>query len=279
MTAVADSWKARLRQGLKWASVALDQVMPTTGVVVLAYHRIGGDGTTQMDLPTDRFRRQMAELVSLAEVVSLDDALDHLAGPATSTQVERPRVVLTFDDGTLDFVEGAIKVLEEFELPATLYAATGPIETGETWPDGAAPLTWAALADVTGHPLITVGCHSHEHLLLDRAAPSVVATDLDRSIDLLGERCGVQPQHFAYPKALAPAPANEALVRSRFRSAALAGTRPNRPGRSDPYRLFRSPIQRADAPHHVARKMAGGMRLEDDVRRLAHRISYRGARW
>lgn len=250
-------------------------MLPTNGLVVLAYHRVGGDGTTQMDQPLDRFRDQMAHLSDTARVLSLDEALNELTSDA-SEQV--PGVVLTFDDGTADFADHVVEVLDDFDLPATVYVATEPVLSGERWPDGAAPLSPAALTEVASHRLVTIGGHTHSHLLLDHEPPSIVAVDLDRSIEVLAEMTGKRPQHFAYPKALAPSVANDSLVRERFASAALAGTRPNRVGRTDPHRLARSPIQRSDSPRDVSNKFAGGMRLEDDVRRLVQRVTYRGAR-
>ncbi len=229
-----------------------------------------------MDLPLDRFRAQMAELAETSRVLSLGDALAEYSD-AGSARPE-PCVVLTFDDGTADFADDVLAVLDEFDLPATVYVATEPVVTCERWPDGATPLSKAALAEVASHPLVTIGCHTHAHLLLDREPASVVEADLDRSIELLAELTGRGAEHFAYPKALAPSAENDALIRERFASAAVAGTRPNRAGRTDPYRLSRSPIQRSDSPRDVTHKFAGGMRLEDDVRRLVQRVTYRGAR-
>lgn len=263
------------RRALKRFACAADAVLPTTGLVVLAYHRVGGDGTTQMDLPLDRFRAQMAQLADTTRVLSLDEALDEFT---VADAHPKPGVVLTFDDGTADFADYVVDVLDEFDLPATVYVATEPVLTGENWPDGAAPLRRAALTEVANHRLVTVGCHTHSHLLLDREPAAVVAADLDRSIEVLAELTGSRPEHFAYPKALAPSAENDVLIRDRFASAALAGTRPNRAGRTDTYRLARSPIQRSDTPREVAHKFAGGMRLEDDVRRLVQRVTYRGAR-
>ena len=68
----------------------------------------------------------------------------------------------------------------------------------------------------------------------------------------------------------------EAAVRARFRTAVLGGTRTNLPG-SDLHRLWRSPVQRSDGMRWFRRKVAGGMRLEDDLRRGANRLRYRGA--
>ena len=263
------------RRGLKRFAGAADAVLPTSGLVVLAYHRVGGEGTSQMDLPLDRFRDQMARLADTARVLSLDQALDEFRAGRTDSD---PGVVLTFDDGTADFADHVVGVLDEFDLPATVYVATEPVLTGERWPDGAAPLSPKALTEVASHRMVTIGCHTHAHLLLDREPPSVVAADLDRSIEVLTELTESPPEHFAYPKALAPSVANDVLVRERFVSAAVAGTRPNRVGRTDPYRLARSPIQRSDTPRDVAHKCAGGMRLEDDLRRLVQRVTYRGAR-
>ena len=76
---------------------------------------------------------------------------------------------------------------------------------------------------------------------------------------------------------MAGSAAADAAVRARFRSAALAGTRPNPYGRTDPYRLARSPIQRADGMSWFRRKLDGGMALEDRLRTLANRRRYAGA--
>lgn len=259
----------------KWAAATADGVLPTSGVVVLAYHRISPAGRSQMDLPPERFRHQMEYLVEHFAVVNLDRGLQLLAGGTHGTG--RPPIVVTFDDGTEDFHRVALPVLDELGIAATVYVATAPVADGAAWPDGAAALTPAALAEVSSHDLVTIGCHTHDHLLLDREPASVVASDLDRSIGLLEQWIGARPTHFAYPKALSPSAENAALIRERFVSAALAGTRPNRYGRTDPQRLWRTPIQRDDNERSVRHKFDGGMRLEDDLRSLVHRMTYRAA--
>ena len=99
--------------------------------------------------------------------------------------------------------------------------------------------------------------------------------ELDRSKELIEDRLGRPCLDFAYPKALPPSAAAALAVRERFRSAALAGTRPNRPGHTDPYRLARSPVQRSDGTRYFERKLAGGMAFEDSLRRAANRWRYR----
>jgi hypothetical protein len=63
-------------------------------------------------------------------------------------------------------------------------------------------------------------------------------------------------------------------VRARFRSAAVAGTRANRFGAADPYRLSRSPVQVSDGRRWFVRKTHGGMGFEDQLRRLINRRRY-----
>jgi len=242
------------------------------GLVILIYHRVGARTTSQIDLATARFDEQVAELVEAERVVSLDDGLRRLAADDLA---DRP-VVLTFDDGTADWVDEALPVLVRHQAPATFYVATDFVERQAELPGGGAPISWAGLAELAASGLATIGSHTHTHALLDRADGSVAAAELDRSTELLGEHLGVECAHFAYPKALLGSPAAEGEVRRRFRSATVAGSRANPPG-ADVHRLARTPIQVADGMRWFRRKAAGGMRLEDTARSLLNRGRYAGA--
>ena len=262
------------KQLLKQAATAFDRIVPpASGVTVLIYHRTGGGSGGEVDLAPDVFDAQLEYLVEHHRVVSLDTAVAELAEHGDNT----PAVVITFDDGTSDFAEHAVPILERHRLPATLYVATEFIEDGTAFPWGAPPVSWSALRDAVSTGLVTVGSHTHTHRLLDRLPSNEVASDLDRSIELIGERLGVQADHFAYPKAVPPTPVAEIEVRRRFESAALASSRVNRPGSCDPLRLWRTPIQASDRPEQFAAKAAGGLRLEGAARALAATVRYRGS--
>ena len=265
----------RTRQLLKSASARADVFFPSgSGVTILAYHRVGAGTDSDVDLPTDLFTEQMARLAAGGRVVSLDDAVAMLHEPADAPA--HP-VVITFDDGTVDFIDNAVPVLERFQLPATLYAATDFIDRSVPfWGDGP-PLTWVALAEATASGLVHVGSHTHTHRLLDKLSPGEIAAELDRSIDLIGEHIGRHPDHFAYPKAVPPSTAAGAAVQVRFKSAALSGTRINRYGATDLYELARSPIQTSDALTYFLRKAGGGMRIEGTARRVIDRRRYSNA--
>jgi peptidoglycan/xylan/chitin deacetylase (PgdA/CDA1 family) len=250
---------------VKATAAAADVVRrPPTGLVVLIYHRVGRRTSVEVDLPLDLFEQQMRCLAEECRVVTLDEGL-------RMTTAERPDsqtvVAVTFDDGTADFADIALPVIARFSVPVTLYAATGFIDEGGEFPDGGTPVSWGALRDARSTGLVEIGSHTHRHALLDRLPASQVAEELDRSIDLIATNLGVPPQHFAYPKAVLGSATAEQGVRARFRSAALAGTRPNCFGDTDVHRLSRSPIQLSDGMRWFARKVQGGMAMEDSFRR------------
>lgn len=258
---------------VKMTAEAVDVVRrPTDGLVVLIYHRVGARTPVTVDLPTPTFDAQMAQLAEAGTVLALDDAVGRLAAGEDLSG----RVVVTFDDGTADFVDEALPVLARHRVPATLYVATAHIENGLEFPDDGRPASWAGLAECVASGLVTIGSHTHGHVLLDRLDAGTVADDLDRSIELIGDRLEVHAAHFAYPKALFPTADAEREVRSRFRSAAIAGTRAN-PAGTDVHRLRRSPVQTTDGHRWFGRKLEGGLAFEDDLRRLVNRRRYAGA--
>jgi peptidoglycan/xylan/chitin deacetylase (PgdA/CDA1 family) len=262
------------RRALKLVAAGADRVHPPArGIVILIYHRVGARSAMEVDLPRHQFERQMDLLAADGSVVTLDEALGRIDGPVPDGP---DPVVVTFDDGTADVVDVALPILVERQLPALLYLTTGYVDGEDVPVPDAAALSWAGLRDAVSTGYLEVGSHTHRHALLDRLDPATVADELDRSIDLIGAHLGTAPRHFAYPKAVAPHPEAERAVRDRFATAALAGTRANRYGVTDPLRLARSPVQRADDERWFRAKCRGGMSLEDRVRQGLARWRYAG---
>jgi peptidoglycan/xylan/chitin deacetylase (PgdA/CDA1 family) len=265
------------RSAIKVTSAAVDTVLrPGPGLVVLIYHRVGQRTPVEVDLPTALFAEQMRYLALHTRVVTLSDGIAALSDGRPAAGPE-PMVAVTFDDGTADFAEVALPVMVEHRVPSTLYVATDFVDRGIPFPDDGLAITWSALGDAVATGLVDIGSHTHHHALLDRLPAAEVDLELDRSVELIGDRLGVSAQHFAYPKAVMGSPAADRAVRARFDSAAVAGTRVNAFGDTDPYRLARSPIQVSDGMRWFKRKVAGGMRFEDDVRRLVNRKRYASA--
>ncbi len=263
-----------LREYVKRGAAAADRVRPRSGIPILIYHRVGRRTSVSVDLDRAVFSDQMAELAERFEVIDLDEAARLLCrGDAPDG---RPRIVVTFDDGTADFVDEALPVLVDHRVPATLYVATDFVESGRSFPDDGVALSWDGVREAAASGFVTIGSHTDSHLLLDRVPPAEAASDLDRSIERISDRLGAEVRHFAYPKALLASPEVESEVRRRFVTAAIAGTKPNPFGRTDLHRLSRSPIQVEDAMRWFRHKTEGGMALEDDLRNLYNRVRYRG---
>ena len=246
---------------------------PAEGASLLIYHRVGGGSTDELDVTASAFELQL-DLLADVDVVSLDDALDRLADNDAS-----PRFVLTFDDGFADLYEHAWPLLRERRLPFTVYLASAYMGAAMQWEgatarDSTAPgLTWAQLAEMVESGLCTVGNHTHHHV-----RPEVLdQTELDACTDVVRERLGVTPRHFAYPWGV-PVPAMEPALRERFRSAATGDLGRNLPG-TDPMRLHRVPVRRTDPPSFFAAKLRGTLLPERTYAGIvgsAKRVGLRG---
>lgn len=268
------STTTRSRQlGKRVAYIADDLRRSDVGDIVLAYHRIGGHTPSPVDLPTTHFARQMAHLRAAMCTATLDSLIVGSSAAESATA----RVVVTFDDGTSDFVDEALPVIVKYCIPVTLYLATEFVDSKRPYPADGTPISWRGLREALSTGLVTIGAHTHTHRLLDRCSLAEAEYELDTCIGRIEDELGVTAHHFAYPKAVAPRDgAIGALVRSRFQTAAVAGTRPNVPGQIDPWSIYRSPIQNADGWEGFVRKVGGGMRVEDDLRRLINLVRYRG---
>jgi peptidoglycan/xylan/chitin deacetylase (PgdA/CDA1 family) len=259
---------------IKAAAETADLVLGShRGVVILLYHRTQEVSDSEMNVRPHVFAAQMEVLKREASVLALPEALRAVTLP------EPPRldpVVVSFDDGTKDFADVALPILIRHAVPTVLYLATAFVEQQRPFPLGGKPLSWSALRDALTTGLLTIGSHTHDHLLLDRVSPSTAREQIDVSISLIEDRLGVHPMHFAYPKAIPGSPAAQAWVRHRFQSAALAGTRPNRYRATDAYRLYRSPVHASDRMRWFQRKLGGGMWLEGSLGKVMNPWRYRG---
>ena len=175
--------------------------------------------------------------------------------------------MLTFDDGTADWPDVVLPALVERRLPAVFYVSTDFVERGRPFPDAGRPVSWSGLAEMASTGLATVASHTHTHRVLAGTSADEAVDELDRSIGLIEDRLGRPCRHFAYPKAVAPSPAAEVVVRRRFATAALAGNRVNGPG-ADLHRLGRHAVTVADDAASFRRTAAGGRRLEGRLREL-----------
>jgi peptidoglycan/xylan/chitin deacetylase (PgdA/CDA1 family) len=232
------------------------------GVTILAYHLVGGDTSSVVDLPIETFHAQLRELRQVARLCSLTEAVSCLEAGTDRT---RPAVVITFDDGFDNFRTRAWPLLRELEVPCTLYVPVGFIEGTRPAPLAGAerlrPLEWAALRELASEPLLTIGSHGCRHQDLRRLDLDDVRQDLRHSRERLQDRTGAPIDHFCYPQAKWSR-AIEQEVRAEYRTAVVAGGRRNVPGRFNPQRLWRVPVRR-DMPAGLTPVVQSAVWLEE----------------
>lgn len=126
----------------------------------LTYHTLGADDeriNAWTVLRVSDFLRQIDDLRRSFDIVSIDEALARHQNGQTHT--ERPRVVLTFDDGHTGWFDHLLPLVVRERLPVTLYVATSHIADGKPyWFDrvmNALQVARAVRVDLTAYGLST----------------------------------------------------------------------------------------------------------------------------
>jgi len=255
--------KELIRSAAKLASVAADPFFGSfPGPRILIYHQIGAGLGRQMEVTRKAFAEQLDWLVGHGSVVTLDEAIAQRGRAG-----DERRFVLTFDDGYDDFYTFGYPELVKRNLPFTLYLTTHPVETRKPLTPGgkAEPLTWGQVEAMYASGMMTVAAHTHRHLDLRTLGRDAAEEDLAACDELIEQRLGLRPAHFAYPWGYWSDLADEP-VRRRYATATL-GSGPGITEASDVHLLHRVPIQLSDTSLFFKRKMRSGMRLEDVMRR------------
>jgi peptidoglycan/xylan/chitin deacetylase (PgdA/CDA1 family) len=60
-------------------------------------------------------------------------------------------------------------------------------------------MTWPEIAQLAADPLITIGAHTVNHVILAKAAESAVRAELQNSRSVIEAALGIAPRHLAYP--------------------------------------------------------------------------------
>jgi len=60
-------------------------------------------------------------------------------------------------------------------------------------------LTWNELVQLAADPLVTIGAHTVNHIMLKKADATLARSEMQMSASAIATRLGVRPRHFAYP--------------------------------------------------------------------------------
>ena len=133
---VLNALQIRRRRNLVEKASRTPQVFPFG---VLLYHRVNSDADPYFPgVSTEVFDAQMDYLARNYRVLSLTEILKRIGD---GSGIEPYTIAITFDDGYRDNLTHAHPILKKYRLPATLFVATGYIETNRMiWNDR---VSWA----------------------------------------------------------------------------------------------------------------------------------------
>lgn len=256
--------KSVVRQASKVVFAGLDVfARRLDGPLILIYHQVGGGSGLEMEVEPGTFRRHLDWIADHLEVKHLDTAIADGDG-----------VVLTFDDGYCSLYEVAYPLLRERGMPFTLYLTTDPVESGRPMRDhpGADPLTWDHVREMRDSGLLTLGAHTHTHPDFRHLDVPDIEQEVDRSDELIEERTGIRPRHFAYPWGYWAESAHH-VVGTRYEYSALGSPLPWHRS-ATPDLLYRIPVQLSDGFVWFTRRIRSGLLYEEWLRRRLR--GYRG---
>lgn len=238
------------------------------GLRILCYHLVDGGTASPVDLPRGEFIRQVSGLRRKAHVVSLADGVQSV-GRGSDKQL----VAITFDDGFRNFYEGVWPILEEHQVPVTLFVPSGFIAATSPSPLGGVelpPCSWAQLRELVNNDLITIGSHSCTHPDLRALGREQLAAELRDSRARLEDELGVSVGSFCYPRALWNRRVEQQVMQA-YNLAVIGGGRRITSSNLNPHRLWRTSVRR-DSPLPVEKWLTSSLWLEeaaaDVVRRL-----------
>ncbi|HLO28603.1 MAG TPA: polysaccharide deacetylase family protein [Anaerolineales bacterium] len=140
----------------------------------------------------------------------------------TSQLPARP-VVITFDDGFLDFYHAALPVLLKYGFPATLFIVTGCVEESSHWLKSEGEmnrkmLKWSHILEID-QAGIECGAHTHRHADLDIVSPNMVRKEITLSKEILEQKLGHAVATFSYPYGHYDQRVRDVVEQSAFQAA------------------------------------------------------------
>ena len=165
-------------------------------VPILTYHYIGNNPNPadklrdNLEVTPDKFEEEMGYLSKNGyQPISLDTLYAALKGQAN---IPPKAVILTFDDGYVDFYLNAFPILRKYNLHAIAFIPTGLMNQGYY-------LSWAQIKEIDSSGLVVFQAHSVNHLNLTTLSYSQLLYQLKESKKTLEANLGKTVNFVAYP--------------------------------------------------------------------------------
>lgn len=172
---------------------------------ILVYHRVANvsHDPLQLCVSTDNFKKQIIYLKKNFNLVPLSSMIDDLK----SRKIKKKTIAITFDDGYADNLYTALPILEEFNVPTTIFIATDNVNSQEDFywdkntdkEDRGRPMNIEELKKISAHPLIEIGAHTVHHPNLRKINIDEQSAEIRQSKNALEEILDKKISGFAYP--------------------------------------------------------------------------------
>ncbi|MDO8570300.1 MAG: polysaccharide deacetylase family protein [Candidatus Daviesbacteria bacterium] len=165
-------------------------------VPILMYHYIGNNPNPTdkqrdyLSVTPDKFEEQMKYLKENGyNTISLDTLYPAIRGQIT---LPAKSIILTFDDGYMDFYTNAYPILLKYGLHATVFIPTNLMNQGYY-------LSWNQIREMSGSGLINFGAHGVNHYHLTSVSPQTAESEIIQSKKILQDNLGIPINFIAYP--------------------------------------------------------------------------------
>lgn len=250
---------------------------------ILMYHMISAPETPQEKRyacpPKTLYKHMQYLRTNNYNIVNLDTIIEHLNH---KRELPEKTIAVTLDDGFRDNYENALAIFQKFNIPATIFLASGMMEKTNIWmhthgfPERAM-LSWAQIKAMQQQG-ISFGAHTVNHVKLTELTAEEMLAELVDSKKQIEEQLGISVKHFAYPYGLL-----DATVRTMTEKAAYTSACSTRSGfntlKTDHLSLRRLEVYGTDSVRALKQKITFGVNdsnigfpLKYYLNRILHRL-------
>ncbi len=182
-------------------------------IPILTYHYIGNNpnpadkARDNLSIAPDKFDEQMGYLSKNGYHATDFDTL--IAALRGQTTLPPKSVILTFDDGYIDFYLNAFPILRKYNLRAVSFLPTGLIGTGYY-------MSWAQVKEINASGLVSFQAHSVTHPNLAALSDSDLKYQMSKSKTTLESMLGKPVNTIAYPYGISDARVWQAVKAAGF---------------------------------------------------------------
>lgn len=193
------SQEAKMKEASKPAQPAF--VVPqsagrSVNVPILTYHYIGNNpnpldkARDNLSVPPDKFDAQLDHLSKAGyHPITFDTMYAALKG---QTGLPSKPIILTFDDGYIDFYVTAFPILKKYGFHAVSFIPTGLMNQGYY-------MSWSQIKEIDASGLVSFQAHSVNHLNLASLSQDKLVYQLSQSKKTLEGELGKPVNFMAYP--------------------------------------------------------------------------------